>query len=60
MVVQQLVAILLLLQEMSTDPSILSPWTGRPKNFAQFVVIYIVIGVSIVNEAEMDAFSGIL
>ena len=40
MVVQQLVAILLLLQEMSTHPSTSSPWTGRPNNFPQFVAIY--------------------
>ena len=56
MVVQQLVAILLLLQEMSTHPSTSSPLTGRPNNFPQFVVIYTVKGFNVVNEAEMNAF----
>ena len=58
MVVQQLVAILLLLQKMSTHPSTSSPWTGRPNNFPVCCDLHKVF--SIVNEAEINAFSGIL
>ena len=38
-------------------------WFGIPisfKNFLQFFVIYIVIGFSLVNEAEVDVFLELL